>query len=196
MKKILFSIAVNFLVLLICSGSSLASWSFDLTTDYTPGDNQAVFEIVLNTNESITLSGYALSFYYDIEELKYTGHNNSPESSWGLMKDIIGKFSVDEAAGSISNFNAMSFSPVDIAPGSYALGTLSFDIVDSIIDGNSDIMWDINDPMISCTINGTGYDGKSGSIAEVLTPAVTDTGTVTQFPYLLQPGSSAPVCSV
>lgn len=177
LKKLIFTITAIFSVLFVYT-SAIAAWSFNISTDYTTGDAQAIFNLNFSTDESASIGSYGLEFTFDNSELNYVSHTATAPA--GMFGGMFGAFSYDQADGSISNFNASAFAPATVVAGNYQIGTFTFDVTDSVADGSTDFNFDYTDPMFAFFINGSAsFDASEPQFA--LTN-LTDIAPATQTP--------------
>ncbi len=170
-RKTMYTLAAILSVLLVCS-NAMAAFSFDLTTDYVAGDNQAVFDLTFSTDTDAVVSNYAFEFTFDSSELSYVDYTNTPIS--GFFPQMFGAFSWDQTAGSLDNFNAAGFAPVTVATGDYLIGSFTFDVTNSIADASEDFSFDTTDVMFGFIIDGQTYKSANGNLDGVLSTQLTD----------------------
>ncbi|MCD4719828.1 MAG: PEP-CTERM sorting domain-containing protein [Desulfobacula sp.] len=170
-NKILYLIII-LLVTVVYTGSAMATWSFNITTDYALGDAQAVFDLNFLTDEEITIEAYAFEFKFDKDELSYVSSTNTPTE--GLYSQFLGPFSADQENGTLDGFNAASFSSSVLAPANYLLGTFTFDVTNSVKDGVTDFNFDYTDSMFGFGVNGIDWGADNTKAL----PHFTDIGAV------------------
>lgn len=195
MKKLSIAIMAILFASAVFSGTALASWSFDITTDYAAGDSQATFDLNLNvTDTPIELGNYEFTFSYDDAELAYNSytHNLFP----GFM-EFAGAAQGEN--GTVSNFMGFAFmGNATVDAGDYTLGTFTFDVTNSVLDETTDFNFLYSDNMFTFWVDGEPYNSEA-LIQSVADSHFTDIGSAAAVPipgavWLLGSGIVSMVC--
>ncbi len=153
MKQKFFYMVVMIIGFFYFSNNAMAAFSFNLSSDYSVGDSQVVFDLNLTTDEIISELGcYSFEFTYDTNELSYVGYTNTPVT--GLIADMFGPLTNNAEDGTLDKFAAASFGDVSVDAGKYLLGTFTFDVTNAVADGEVDFNFDLDDPMFGYTMLG------------------------------------------
>ena len=190
LKKI--SIVTSFLVLFL-SGNVFASWSFDLTTDYTKGDSQVTFDLVFSTDESVTMNPYGIEFVFDSSEIDFVSYTSTPPTGYFEISPV----SVNSAEGTLDNFSGFGFAAASLAAGDYVFGSFTFNVVNEVEDGVTDFNFDYTDDMMAFGVNGTPVD--SSVYSQYALSNMTDIASVAPVPvpaavWLLGSGIAGLAC--
>ena len=163
-KKYVLIPAAMLILLCFCS-NAMAAWSFGISTDYTAGDSQAVFNLNLSTDEAIAVGSYGIEFTFDSSELSYVSYTNTAPT--GLFPQLFGALNVDQDLGTINSFSAASFAPANVSAGDYLLGSFTFDVSNAVADGATDFNFDYDDPMFLLMINGESFNDDTKALANL-----------------------------
>jgi hypothetical protein len=154
MKKRIAYLITTLVLTVVFTGSALASWSFNITTDYAVGDAQAVFNVNFSTDEETKVDSYNMGFTFDKDELAYVEHSSTPLNGFfPLFGDIV----VEK--GTISNLNGGAFQAVTVGADDYKLGAFTFDILNPVADeaDESDFNFNYENSMFVIAVNGVDW---------------------------------------
>lgn len=160
-KNILFVIAVLF-AMAFFSGTALASWSIEIDTDYTSGDDQATFDLNINVEETaIELGNYEFTFGYDDTELAFNSYtHNLPAGYMEFMGSALAE------NGELGNFMGYAFmGNATIDAGEYTLGSFTFDVTNAVSDGVTDFDFLYTDNMFAFFVDGVPYSTETEKLA-------------------------------
>ncbi len=175
-----FTIVLVTLFSTLFVGNSFASWSYSISSDYTPGDATAEFTLNFSTiDQAATLYSYDLGFIFDSSELTYISHEY--ENLNGIIAENYGQTSIED--GFINSFNAGTWS---LSPGltveantTVALGNILFQVSNSAIADNLtdfDFNYDYNlfktiVDMVDVAENETNFPHHLTDVAAVPIPS-------------------------
>ena len=175
-------LTIAFLLSLLLYSNAIASWSFDISTDYVMENNQVEFLLTFSSGEeAATLYDYDLGFLFDTEELTYISHQY--ESLSGISNETYYTTSIEE--GIINQFNAGSWGGlfgsgvlVD-SNTSVLLGSFLFEVSESTnSDGDTDFDFNygyasfkVVVDMVDVSENETNFPHNSTDIGSVPVPS-------------------------
>lgn len=170
-NRMLYSILILFMTVAF-AGNAVAAMSFDLSSNYTPGDDQITFNLSFTTDEIVQMGGYVIEFTFDPIELSYDSYINTPLVS-AFTANAFGALEIDEALGELNSFNAgMWMGTVEILPQTnYVIGSFLFDITNSATcDGETDFNFNYASSNFLIMIDGntiSGFDNAVTSFTDV-----------------------------
>lgn len=153
-KKSLFVITA-LLASVFFSGTAMAAFFINITTDYSEGDSQITFDLNINVEDaSIEWSNYEFVFSYDSTELTYDSYTHN------LPTGFIEFMAPSDADGTLYSFVGYAFggSNATIDVGTFTLGSFTFDVTDAVADGVTDFNFLYSDIMFGFTVDGVEYN--------------------------------------
>ncbi|MCP4115249.1 MAG: VPLPA-CTERM sorting domain-containing protein [Desulfobacteraceae bacterium] len=142
MKKYIICIIASVFCLL--GNAYAANISFDITSDYTIGDDTVTFDFLCTTDTDVQVIGYTFDFKYDENELVFESHENlatSVFSGFATYDDLLKRRS---SPGSLNWFGARhQYDQDTLEAGTTKLGSFRFSLTENtILDGTTDFKMD------------------------------------------------------
>lgn len=180
-KLILLLIAI---MLVFSAGVANAAYNLEII----PGglvevtDHSTVFfDVIFNSEDSVSLSTYTFNMYYDDSELTWNSGLTTLYAPYPLFSQMFGDLD-GTTSGFIGNFNAGSFGGDATVSGSFTLAQLAFDVGSPALDGSPDVWFDTAvDSRYGFTVDGS----------EVLMSDMSILGTGPDVAIVPEPLSSA-----